>query len=83
MIACVACAVVMAPKKNGATFIEMADADPYKLWSADLMECPNCGALVLYTAPTQQPIAHHHEVDFDAKVKRYGAHYRIQNPAGR
>ncbi len=71
MIVCAKCNREMRVKKNGVSFVEMAQDRPYKLWMADLWECKDCGAQVLYTSPTQRPVAEHYQDDFAAKMKSY------------
>lgn len=78
MIVCAKCNRAMRPKKNGVAFIEMAEDRPYKLWSADLWECQDCLAQVLYTAPMQQPIAEHYQEQFSAKLNTYSPQYHAK-----
>ena len=54
MIVCAKCNRAMRPKKNDTAFVEMAQDRPYKLWMADLLECQDCGAQVLYTTPQME-----------------------------
>jgi len=68
----------MRPKKNGTSFVEMAQDRPYKLWSADLCECQDCGAQVLYTAATQRPIAEHFQPEFAAKLASYAPQFQAK-----
>jgi len=76
MFVCANCNRGMRPKKNGTSFVEMAGDRPYKLWMADLWECQDCGAQVLYTAPTQLPIAEHYQPEFAAKLESYAPQYQ-------
>ena len=78
MIVCVKCNREMRPKQNGASFIEMAGNEPYKLWMADLWECQECGAQILYTNTLQSPIAQHFQPDFADKVRSYKPQYRAK-----
>ena len=78
MIVCAKCNRAMRPKKNGVAFVELADDKPYKLWDADLWECQDCGAQVLYTAPLQSPMAEHFQPGFDAKLKTYAPKYKAK-----
>jgi hypothetical protein len=78
MIVCANCNRAMRPKKNGTAFIEMAQARPYKLWMADLWECQDCGAQVLYTAPMQTPIAESYQEEFPAKIATYAPPYQAK-----
>jgi hypothetical protein len=68
----------MRPKKNGTAFIEMAQDRPYKLWMADLWECQDCGAQVLYTAPMQTPIAESYQEEFPATLATYAPPYQAK-----
>jgi hypothetical protein len=53
------CGCFMRVKKNSVTVEElMTDGSPYKLWDADLFECPACGATVI-TGFGQKPMAEH------------------------
>lgn len=42
---CVKCSYSYVPLKNGVWVLEMMQGNtlPYKLWRADLLECPECG----------------------------------------
>lgn len=48
---CATCRIDMHPGKTGISFVEQTgegiDARPYKIWSADMWECPECGARVV------------------------------------
>ena len=44
---CVNCQCEFKPLINGVDVVEMAQFGPYKLWSADLVQCPGCGAKVI------------------------------------
>jgi hypothetical protein len=78
MIVCAACNRGMRPKKNGTSFVEMAGDRPYKLWMADLWECQDCGALVLFTSPQQKPVAESHDVDFAAKMSSFAPQFQAK-----
>lgn len=53
------CGRFMRPKQNSVTVEELfEDGSPYKLWDADLWECPNCKAEVI-TGFGRGPIAEH------------------------
>jgi len=56
-------ATEMRPKKNGVYVIEMADFGPYKVWHADLWECPKCGHLTIAGFGTE-PMAEHYDEKF-------------------
>ncbi len=78
MIVCAKCNRAMRPKKNGASFVEMAQDLPYKLWLADLWECQDCGAEVLHTSPMRRPVAEHYQADFAAKMESYAPLYQAK-----
>ena len=78
MIVCAKCNQALRPKKNSVAFIEMGGNRPYKLWSADLWQCQDCGAEVLYTDPRQKPIAEYFQDDFAAKLASYNPQYQAK-----
>ena len=78
--ACPKCQRFFRPKTNGYSMMEgmplnnappgKVDPDnwkPYKLWVADLWECPDCGAEVV-VGYGQQPVAEHYQTDFREQV---------------
>jgi hypothetical protein len=65
----------MKPKKVGTMFVEMAGLEPYKLWSGDLLECAGCGEQILYTTPTQTPVAEQYQPDFNEQMNRYNPQF--------
>lgn len=83
---CVPCRRFFRPKKNGFYFIEgmpmvndarpgNVDADkwkPYKLWSGDLWECDDCGAIII-VGTGRSPIAEHYQANFAERVESFGA----------
>lgn len=42
MIICTHCGAVMRPKQTGVIAVEHIEGRPYRVWSADRMECPWC-----------------------------------------
>lgn len=74
---CVPCRRFMRPKRTGLFFVEgMPRANnapiglrepsawqPYKVWSGDLWECPDCKASVI-SGTGRDPIAIHHQEGF-------------------
>ena len=44
---CVACRIAYRPCKNGVVVLELAGSRPYKLWNADMLECPKCGNAII------------------------------------
>ncbi len=68
--ACVSCQTYFAARKNGVVVLEtMDDGRPYKVWQADLLECPDCGFQII-TGFGLQHIAVHHEPGFDSELQR-------------
>lgn len=69
---CLFCAQQFVPLKNEVGVIEtMGDNEvPYKLWSADLLECPDC-KFKLIDGFGQTQIAAHYEPDFKHLVEKY------------
>lgn len=64
-VVCVECGREMNVEKNGVIVEETTeDQQPYKLWSADLYECPDCGRKVI-TGFAQHPLAMHHETRYN------------------
>ncbi len=63
--ACVPCSTYLRPRKNGVNVLEtMEDGKtPYKIWKADLWECPDCGTQVIL-GHGAHAIAEHYELDF-------------------
>ncbi len=47
---CVECGVEFKVKKNGVVVQENTgpNGEPYKIWSADLWECPKCSHQILF-----------------------------------
>jgi hypothetical protein len=53
------CGRFMVVKRNSVTVEErLEDQGPYKLWDADLYECPECGVEII-TGFGQGPLAEH------------------------
>lgn len=85
---CVPCQRFFEPKKNdywfteGAPIREKRDAAPgtaepenwrpYKIWAADLYECPGCKAQIL-SGFGREPIAISHQIGFKEKMESLGA----------
>ena len=85
---CVKCQRFYRPKKNGVSFIEamprggdrrpkpgLAEPDgwtPYKLWAADLWECPGCGNQIIpELSAGLAPLNEHYRPDFEKDVDNY------------
>ncbi len=62
---CSQCQLELQPQKTGVILIEMADFGEYKIWSADLWRCPDCG-MGIVAGFADEPIRIHHEDDFPA-----------------
>jgi hypothetical protein len=60
----------MRVKKNSVTVEEVfEDGSPYKLWDADLFECPECGVEVI-TGFGGGPLAEHYQPTYaDARTR--------------
>jgi hypothetical protein len=58
------------PKTNGAKpgMIEPENWQPYKLWAADLYECPDCKSRII-SGVGQGPVSEHYKDDFAETVK--------------
>ena len=67
-ICCAGCRRTYVPLKNDIRVIEtLADGSPYKLWCADLIECPGCHHRIV-SGFGNRPIAEHFESDFKQRV---------------
>jgi len=67
---CVQCQTYLATRKTGVTVLEtFEDRRPYKVWQADLLECPDCGFQVV-KGFGMQPIAICHQPDFEKELQR-------------
>jgi hypothetical protein len=55
---CVKCKLAYKPKKNGVCVDEQASFGSYKLWEADLKECPGCGNQIV-AGFAQEPFSEH------------------------
>ena len=69
---CVDCKTGYVPFKNDIVVLEtMDDAGvPYKLWSADLLECPKCNHRLI-TGFGQNAIAEHYQPGFLTALQNY------------
>ena len=68
---CSRCRTSYLPLKNDIVVVEtMEDGRPYKLWCADLLECPKCYH-ILITGFGQKHIAEHYEPDFNEMLTKY------------
>ena len=64
-MACASCQTYYAARQNGVYVLEtMDDGTPYKVWQADLYECPSCGHQ-LVAGYAGQALAVKHEDNFN------------------
>ncbi len=69
------CGRFMRVKKNSVTVEELLeDGGPYKLWDADLYECPECGAEII-AGFAQLPFAEHWHQTYAAQRERLAPIY--------
>ena len=69
------CGRFMRPKKNTVTVEElMEDGNPYRLWDADLYECPECGVEII-AGFAQEPFAEHYQPSYAEQRKRLAPIY--------
>ena len=85
-LACVKCKVFMICKKTGVWVEEGMPKSgdvwgPYKLWQADLAECPNCG-FELITGFGANPVREHFMPDYAEVAERVKPMVRIDACAG-
>lgn len=69
MEVCVQCQARMGVKRMGVAVIETAGipANPFRIWRADLMQCPICGRELL-SHFSHEPVAERHHDDFEAAL---------------
>lgn len=73
------CGTFMRPKTNSVTVEELTqDRRPYKLWSADLYACEDCGAEVI-TGFGREPLVEHYQPEYAEIRKNRGPIYRGRN----
>lgn len=90
---CVPCQRYFKPKKNDFWFTESMPAvdeatpgkespehwKPYKIWAADLYECPGCKAQIL-SGFAREPLREHYELDFkDMRVKLKATQFQVND----
>lgn len=68
---CVDCKTGYVPLKNDILVLETMDnrMQPYKLWAADLLQCPKCKHRLI-TGFGQGCIAEHYQDDFNVIFKK-------------
>lgn len=73
------CGRFMRPKKNSVTVEElMEDGAPYRLWDADLWECPECETQII-AGFAQEPFAEHYQPSYAgtrARLRALGHFYQ-------
>ena len=95
---CVPCRRFFRIKRSGRAFIEGMPApgetrpppgpgrpglwQPYKVWAADLWECPACGTQIL-CGFGMAPIAERHHEDFERTIDTLQAHELIRRRGDR
>lgn len=90
---CVPCRRFFRPSKTGRYFIEGMPATsehappgtsapekwkPYKLWSGDEWECPDCGSVII-CGVGRSPISEHFQDDFADKVKEFNPEIQVND----
>ena len=88
-LACIKCAVFLIPKRNEICIEEgrplTNDNDgqwgSYKLWMADLAECPKCGYQVA-TGFARRAIAEHYMPHYEEVKKKFPPIVRIDSCSG-
>jgi len=69
------CGRFMRVKRNGVSVEQqLEDGSPYKLWDADLWECPECSAEVI-GGFGREPIAEHWQPGYAAARQRLAPIY--------
>lgn len=67
---CATCGRFMVAQRNGVVVEEVdEERNPYKLWHADLYECPECGGTVI-VGFAAFPYAEHYQPDYPEKKAR-------------
>jgi len=69
---CVDCKTSYLPFKNDIVVLETMDnkMQPYKLWCADLLKCPDCGSRII-TGFGKKEISEHYKPDFYKLLDKY------------
>lgn len=90
-LACAICCKFMRVKKQGVAVEErmpqrQADGSevwmPYKLWMADLCECPGCGAQIL-AGFGHAPVAEHYQPSYVDRLQRTRPVIQIDDCGGK
>lgn len=73
---CVKCEKEMRRLKNGVIVEEhMDDGQPYKIWEADLWECPKCHHQCIFGF-ADRPVAQHFDAKYAEEQKQVEFHIR-------
>lgn len=89
---CVKCQCFFRPKQNDYAVVEAMPIatparigkmepekwKPYKLWNADLWECPCCGTQIV-VGFGRTPVAEHFQEGFKERMASYGAKLQIND----
>ena len=83
MDVCVQCQARMSVKRMGVAVVETAGnpAKPFRLWRADVIQCPICGKEIL-SHFSHEPAAEQHHDDFEAALAAAstGDRYVVYSP---
>ena len=77
---CVKCQIPFRNIKSGVSVIDMfsSPSKPYKIWHADLFECPICKVQIV-NGFADRPFAHHFEADFERRLLQSGGDSPVYN----
>lgn len=77
---CVKCQRQFRNIKSGVFVIEMfcIPPKPYKIWMADLFECPTCKARIV-AGFGDNPVARHYEEDFEHWVREASEGFQVRD----
>jgi hypothetical protein len=67
---CVKCETEMEPEKNGVGVLDHASFGPYKIWMADMWQCPVCKVQIVIGFG-HGPLAEHYEEEFTSHVDTF------------
>ena len=76
--ACVPCKTYFRPRKNDIRALQTMDdaGKPYKIWCADLWECPDCGHQII-AGYGKTHISEHYQPDFAECLEKSAEHLYI------
>ena len=78
---CVKCGKELKCKKNEVVVEELAGNDSYRIWEADLWECPKCGTEII-AGFGLEPITEHFEKDYRkilAQLREQAKVYQLES----